>query len=102
MLEHEGTPDVILEGEILEVDPPRKLVQTWNPLWVEGEPATTLTYEIAEDAGGVSILTVTHDLTGAPNTAIQTGGLLEGAGGGWNQVFSDLKTLLETGASMYG
>jgi len=101
MMEHGDAPGVIIEGEVLEVDPPRRLVQTWKVLWFD-EPATTLTYEIDDDEEGVSRLTVTHDLTGAPQTALQTAGMIDGAGGGWSQVFSDLKTLLETSNSLYG
>jgi len=50
----------------------------------------------------VSKLTVTHDLEGAPRLALFVGGEMEshGAGGGWSEVFSDLKTLLETGRGM--
>ncbi|MFC5099346.1 SRPBCC domain-containing protein [Kibdelosporangium philippinense] len=62
MKEH-GGPDVIVDGEILEVDPPHRLVQTWRAIWI-GEPATTLTYEIVEKGNGVCCLTVTHDVTG--------------------------------------
>jgi len=43
-----GAPDVIIVGEVIELDPPRKLVQTWHPVWdPEGaaEPATTVTFE---------------------------------------------------------
>ncbi len=100
MMEHPGTPAVILEGEVIECDPPRRLVQTWNPLWID-EPATRLTYEIEEGPNGVCSLTLTHDLTNAPQTADQVAGKLENAGGGWVQVLSDLKTLLETGKSLY-
>ncbi|WP_237774463.1 ArsR/SmtB family transcription factor [Actinosynnema sp. ALI-1.44] len=99
MKEH-GAPDVIIDGEVLEVDPPRKLVQTWRMTY-NGEPATTLTYEIDEKEGGVCCLTVTHDVTDAPQTAAQTGGELEGHGGGWAEMLSDLKSLLETGKSMF-
>ena len=28
-----GAPDVIIVGEVIEADPPRKLVQTWHPIW---------------------------------------------------------------------
>jgi uncharacterized protein YndB with AHSA1/START domain len=95
-----GTPDVVVEGEVIEADPPRKLVQTWSPVWIE-EPATRLTYEIAEGPNGVCSLTLTHDLENAPQTADQVAGRIENAGGGWPQVLSDLKTLLETGHSLY-
>lgn len=96
-----GGPDVIVDGEVVEADPPHRLVQTWRALWM-GEGFTRLTYEIAEGHGGVSTLTVTHELEGAPGTAAQVAGQIEGAGGGWAEVFSDLKTLLETGTSLYG
>lgn len=94
MAEH--APDPVVDGEVVEVDPPHKLVQTWRAAWGE-EGFTRLTYEIGEGEGGVTMLTLTHDVTGAPNTAAQVSGSIEGAGGGWSYVLSDLKTLLETG-----
>ncbi len=97
-----GTPDVAVDGEVIEVDPPHKLVQTWHARWEPVEGATRLTYEIAEGQGGVSVLTVTHELDGAPNLAAMVAGDVEGAGGGWSELFSDLKTLLETGKPLYG
>jgi hypothetical protein len=47
------------------------------------------------------VLTVTHELDGAPNTAAMVAGEIENAGGGWSEILSDLKTLLETGKRMY-
>ena len=99
------TPDVIVDGEVIEADAPRKLVQTWRMLMdpgVAAEGFTRLTYEIAESKGGVSKLTVTHDVEGAPKLAVMITGELEdtGAGGGWSWVLSDLKSLLETGSPM--
>jgi uncharacterized protein YndB with AHSA1/START domain len=95
-------PDTIVDGEVVELDPPRRLVQTWRMLMdpaTAAEPFTTLTYEI-EDAKmqpGVCKLTVTHQLTGAPVTAAMVAGTDDaGAGGGWAWILSDLKTLLET------
>ncbi|WP_289009893.1 metalloregulator ArsR/SmtB family transcription factor [uncultured Thermomonospora sp.] len=95
-----GAPEVIIDGEVIEADPPRKLVQTWRPLFL-GEDYTRLTYEIEDDGSGVCRLTVTHDVTGAPKTAAQVSGAAPDAGGGWSQVLSDLKSLLETGRSLY-
>lgn len=102
-------PEVIVDGEVIESDPPRKLVQTWRLLMDETtakEPFTRLTYEIAELPAqpGVCKLTVIHDLTGAPATAALTSGSLEeqGAGGGWAWVLNDLKTLVETGTGFAG
>jgi uncharacterized protein YndB with AHSA1/START domain len=100
-----GAPDVAIDGQVLEADPPRRLVQTWRMVMdpqMESEGFTKLTYDIAEGKGGVSKLTLTHELEGAPGLAtLLSGGLEEmGAGGGWAWVLSDLKTLLETGNGM--
>ncbi|MBF6332842.1 metalloregulator ArsR/SmtB family transcription factor [Nocardia transvalensis] len=100
-MKQHGADDVVIDGEVLESDPPRRLVQTWRALFF-GEDYTRLTYEIEDEGNGVSILTVTHDVTGAPQTAAQCAGEIPGAGGGWNQTLSDLKSLLETGHSLYG
>jgi uncharacterized protein YndB with AHSA1/START domain/DNA-binding transcriptional ArsR family regulator len=81
----------ISEGENLEVDPPRRLVQSFTALWsddVKAEGTSRVTYEI-EPVGDSCRLTVTHDQ------------LREGANGelygGWPMILSGLKTLLETG-----
>ena len=100
-----GSPDVIIVGEIVEADPPRRLVQTWHPIWdpqSEAEPPTRLTWEIDEQPGGMTRVTVIHDVAGAPGVARMVAGEVPDAGGGWSYVLSDLKTLLETGASMGG
>jgi uncharacterized protein YndB with AHSA1/START domain len=100
-----GVSGPIIDGELVEVDPPRKLVQTWRMLMdpdLEAEGFTRLTWEIQEGAGGVSKLTVIHELEGAPKLAAMVSGGLEdtGAGGGWSWILSDLKSLLETGETM--
>lgn len=95
-----GMPEIVVDGEVIEVDPPRKLVQTWRAGW-NGEGFTRLTYDIGERADGVVSLTVTHDLTGAPETLAMVAGSVDGAGGGWAEVLSDLKSLLETGRSLF-
>ena len=84
----------ILEGENLEVDPPRRLVQTMVALWsdqVKGEGTSRVTWEI-EPVEDSCRLTVTHDQ------------LNEGANdelfGGWPMILSGLKTLLETGEDL--
>jgi uncharacterized protein YndB with AHSA1/START domain len=102
-----GMPEAVVEGEVVEADPPRKLVQTWRFLWDEeiaAEGPTRVTWDIAEDDIGLTRLTVTHELEDAPRTAAQVAGdprILEG-GGGWALILSDLKTLLETGKSFHG
>ncbi len=100
-------PDTVVDGEVVEVDPPHRLVQTWRMAMdpqAAAEGFTRLTYEITEGGGpGVCRLTVTHEVAGAPSFAA----MVEGApgaeqqqgGGGWPWVLSDLKTLLETGSS---
>ncbi|MBM7770722.1 uncharacterized protein YndB with AHSA1/START domain [Actinokineospora baliensis] len=90
----------VVEGEVIELDPPRRLVQTWRATWLD-EPATRLTYEITDSENGVSILTLTHDVEDAPLTGKQVAGEMADAGGGWPEVLSDLKTLLETGAGLF-
>ncbi len=105
MMRAQGAPDVAVDGEVIEVDPPRRLVQTWRMLMddeLAGEGFSTLTYEITEPREGFSKLTVVHDLEGKPNLARLMRGDLEeqGAGGGWVFVLSSLKTLLETGEAI--
>jgi uncharacterized protein YndB with AHSA1/START domain len=85
---------MIAEGENLEVDPPRRLVQSFNALWsedVKNEGTSRVTWEI-EQVEDSCRLTVTHDE------------LREGANeelyGGWMMVLSGLKTLLETGEKL--
>jgi uncharacterized protein YndB with AHSA1/START domain len=98
-----GAPDVVVDGEVIEADPPRRLVQTWRFLWdpdVVAEGFSRVTWEIQPAQGGVTTLTVLHELEGTPLTAAYVGGQLAEAGGGWSWILSDLKTLLETGASL--
>jgi uncharacterized protein YndB with AHSA1/START domain len=85
-----GAPGPLYEGENLEVDPPRRLVQTMTALWsdeVRAEGPGRVTWEI-EPVGDSCRLLVTHELRdGAP----------EELHGGWPMVLSGLKTWLETG-----
>ena len=88
---HANAPTLLGEGENLEVDPPRRLVQSMRALWgedVKSEGTSRITWEI-KPVGDSCQLTVTHDQ------------LREGANdqlyGGWPMILSGLKTLLETG-----
>jgi uncharacterized protein YndB with AHSA1/START domain len=84
-----GTP--IFEGENLEIDPPRRLVQSFRALWgedVRSEGTTRVTWEI-EPVGDSCRLVVTHDqLSEDANAQLY---------GGWPMILSGLKTLLEAG-----
>ena len=107
MAAYDHVPETIVDGEIVEVDPPRRLVQTWRMLMDEdlkAEGFTRLTHEISEISPGVCKLTVIHELENAPKLAEVVAGKLEheGAGGGWAWVLSELKTLLETGSGFAG
>ena len=97
---------MVVDGEVIEADPPRKLVQTWRMLMDPEHGGRRLhapdVGDRAEGEGGVTRLTVTHELEGAPKMAALVAGehRTPGAGGGWGCILSDLKTLLETGKSM--
>jgi uncharacterized protein YndB with AHSA1/START domain len=91
---HPASPEPLLEGENLEVDAPRRLVQSFTALWsddVKAEGTSRVTWEI-EPVGDSCRLLVIHDQ------------LREGANGeiygGWPQILSGLKTLLETGEEL--
>jgi uncharacterized protein YndB with AHSA1/START domain len=88
---HSHASGPLSEGENLEVDPPRRLVQSFTALWsedVEREGASRVTYEI-EPVGDSCRLTVIHDqLREDANSELY---------GGWPMILSGLKTLLETG-----
>jgi uncharacterized protein YndB with AHSA1/START domain len=86
-----AAPAPIVEGENVEVDPPRRLVQTFRALWsddVKREGTSRVTWEI-EPVGDSCRLLVTHDqLREDANDELY---------GGWMMILSGLKTLLETG-----
>jgi uncharacterized protein YndB with AHSA1/START domain len=91
---HPMVPEALLEGENLEVDPPRRLVQSFTALWgeeVRREGASRVTWEI-EQVGDSCQLTVIHDqLSEGANSELY---------GGWPMILSGLKTLLETGETL--
>lgn len=99
-----GMPEVVVDGEVVEVDAPTRLVQTYRFLFNEdtrAEGFTRLTWEIEDTGAGFSRLTLTHDLDGAPIMAGMVGSPFSQMGtGGWSWILSDLKTVLETGKAL--
>ena len=89
--EGRGHGHLIFEGENLEVDPPRRLVQNFRAVWgddVKAEGTSRVTWEIVP-VGDSCRLTVTHDqLRDGANDQLY---------GGWPMILSGLKTLLESG-----
>jgi len=97
-----GVTGAVVDGEVVEVTPPERFVLTFRMLMDDGlkaEGFTRLTYDLHPMDNGVTRLTITHELDGAPQLAVVVGGMAaeQGAGGGWAWVLSDLKSLLETG-----
>ncbi len=85
----------LAEGENLEVDPPRRLVQSFTAVWseeVRAEGTSRVTWEIEPVGEDSCRLTVTHDqLSEDAHGEIY---------GGWPMIISGLKTLLETGEKL--
>lgn len=106
MMQQMGLPDPMIDGEVLEVDPPRKLVQTYRLLFspeMKAEGFTRLTWEIEETQSGFCRLTVTHELEGAPIVAGTVASKFSETGtGGWGWILSDMKSFIETGKPMAG
>jgi uncharacterized protein YndB with AHSA1/START domain len=107
-MQQAGFDGIAVEGELAEVDPPRRLVETWRLSMAPecaAEPMTRLTYELEPVGDNVTRLTIVHELDGAPNTAVMVAGSEadpSAGGGGWPWVLSDLKSLLETGSVLAG
>jgi uncharacterized protein YndB with AHSA1/START domain len=89
-----------VDGEVLEAEPPVRLVHTWRSLYdpeMAAEPHSRVTWQIEPQENGTSLLTVVHDqLEDSPKTAGSVSGT------GWMSVLSGLKTLLETGEPLSG
>ena len=90
-VEHAGAHGALIEGENLEIDPPRRLAQSFRAVWddnVADEGTSRVTWEI-EPVGDSCRLTVIHDQL--------RDGADEHLYGGWPMILSGLKTWLETG-----
>jgi len=89
-----GDGQVFDAGEIVEAEPPRRLVIRWQhqkrpELKVEGDSLCTM--ELEADGTAVK-LSITHSI------GHEHSKLIEAVSGGWPKVLSNLKSLLETGA----
>jgi uncharacterized protein YndB with AHSA1/START domain len=83
-------------GEIVEADPPRRLVIRWQhqskpELKAEGESRCTM--EI-EPSGAAVKLSVIHTIEREPSK------LIVAVAGGWPKILSNLKSLMETGSTV--
>jgi uncharacterized protein YndB with AHSA1/START domain/DNA-binding transcriptional ArsR family regulator len=95
---YEGVPDgmatPIVDGEILEVDPPHRLVQSLNALWsdeVRAEGTSRVTWEIEQVEDSCRLMVIHDQLRDGAHGELY---------GGWPMILSGLKTLLETGESL--
>jgi len=99
-----GIQGTLVDGEVIESDPPNKLVQTYRFLFSDANRAegfSKVTWEIAATQSGFTRLTVTHELEGKPIMAGMVSSKFSETGtGGWSWILSDLKSLLETGHAM--
>ena len=104
MMKQMGLPEIVIDGEVIEVQPPHKLVQTYRFLFNDAHKAegfTRITWEVVPTEKGFCRVTVTHDTAGAPMMSAATRSKFDlKGGGGWNWILSDLKSLLETGKTM--
>jgi uncharacterized protein YndB with AHSA1/START domain len=83
-------------GEVVEIDPPRRLVLSWRNEFkpeLRAEGSSRMTYTL-EPVGGSVRLTVVHEI-GRPDSKF-----IEGVSHGWPHLLSSLKSLLETGVSL--
>jgi uncharacterized protein YndB with AHSA1/START domain len=89
-----GDGQVLDAGEIVEADPPRRLVIRWQhqskpELKAEGDSLCTMELE---PTGGAVKLSISHSIERDPSK------LIAAVSGGWPKILSNLKSLLETGA----
>jgi uncharacterized protein YndB with AHSA1/START domain len=87
----------VVDGEILDVDPEKRLVMTWQAHWddaVGKDRASRVTYELSPAGDSTTKLRVVHDDFDG-QTATYTGSIA-----GWPLMLSSLKRLLETGRAL--
>ena len=83
----------VVDGQILEIEPEKRLVMTWNARWddsVSKDRASRVTYELSPAGPSTKLRLVHDDFDG--RTATYTGSIE-----GWPLMLSSLKSILETG-----
>jgi uncharacterized protein YndB with AHSA1/START domain len=83
-------------GEVLEIDPPRRLVLKWRNEFrpeLKAEGFSRCIYDLQQDGETVK-LTITHSIEK------DDAGFITAVSGGWPKILSSLKSLLETGAPL--
>ena len=89
----DGTLDI--EGEVLEADPPHKLVHSFSSRWeANDDPPSTVTWEITPMGSETCLLSVTHGGFASENATYNS------VKDGWTIILSGLKTLVETGEKL--
>ena len=92
-----GTGNTLVDGEVIEYDKPRRLVHSWITHYdptMTAEGPSRVTYEL-DEKDGVTKLTTIHDDFPIGSR------VYDNVAGGWPQVLSGLKTLVETGVPLY-
>ena len=79
-ISQDGKPFSV-SGEFLEIDPPHKLVQTWEPHWAPDAGVTTVTWHFTAIEGGTRVV-VRHAGFGAAHDACA------GHAVGWERVLT--------------
>lgn len=93
-----GEGQVMDTGEVVESDPPRRLVLRWQNEWkpeIKAEGFSLCTMELEPEDRAVK-LTITHTIERDDSK------LIVAVSGGWPKVISNLKSLLETGSVALG
>jgi len=86
-------------GEVVEIDPPRRLVLTWKNMFrpeLTAEGNSRLTY-VLEQQGDMVKLVLTHEMIELPAGPSK---FIEAVANGWPAILASLKSLLETGESL--
>lgn len=86
-----GDGNLVVDGEVLEVDRPRRLVTTFRPVWAGDDAKARKVAWIIEPMGETCRLTVEHHDLPEDATGIRAG---------WPKVLASLKSYLETGEGL--